>query len=63
MTIVCLDNTPIMLQSLKENAMLAFPHADVRTFCAAESAMAFAENNGCDVLLGEINSPRLEGLF
>ena len=37
-------------QYYPENAMLAFPHADVRTFCAAESAMAFAENNGCDVL-------------
>ena len=32
MTIVCVDNTPIMLQSLKENAQLAYPYADVQTF-------------------------------
>ena len=63
MTIVCVDNTPIMLQSLKENATIAFPHADIQTFPAEESAFHYAKNNGCDVLLCEINPPRLEGLF
>ena len=63
MTIVCVDNTPIMLQSLKENATIAFPHADVKAFAAAESALQYAEEHGCDVLLCEINPPRLEGLF
>lgn len=63
MTIVCVDNTPIMLQSLKENATKAFPHADVETFIAAESALHYVEEHGCDVLLCEINPPRLEGLF
>ena len=32
MTIVCVDNTPIMLQSLKENADKAYPYADVQAF-------------------------------
>ena len=63
MTIVCADNTPIMLQSLKENAAVVFPHADIQTFLTAESALRYAESNGCDVLLCEINPPRLEGLF
>lgn len=63
MTIVCVDNTPIMLQSLKENAVLAFPQADVQTFLTAEPALYYAEKFGCDVLLCEINPPRLEGLF
>ena len=63
MTIICVDNTPIMLQSLKENARNAYPHADVQTFLAEESALAYAEKFGCDVLLCEINPPRLEGLF
>ena len=63
MTIICADNTPIMLQNLKENAMKAFPHAVVQSFLAAESALSYAEKNGCDVLLCEINPPRLEGLF
>ena len=63
MTIVCVDNTPIMLQSLKENADKAYPYADVQTFLSAEHALNYAEKFGCDVLLCEINPPRLEGLF
>ena len=63
MTIVCVDNTPIMLQYLKENADKAYPCADVQTFLSAESALDYAVKFGCDVLLCEINPPRLEGLF
>ena len=63
MTIVCVDNTPIMLQSLKENADKAYPYADVQTFLSTELALKYAEKFGCDVLLCEINPPRLEGLF
>lgn len=63
MTIICVDNTPIMLQSLKEDANKAYPYADVQTFRAAESALEYAKNFGCDVLLCEINPPRLDGLF
>ena len=63
MIIVCVDNTPIMLRFLKENAEKAYPYADVQTFLAAEPALDFVENFGCDVLLCEINPPRLEGLF
>ena len=63
MTIVCVDNTPIMLQSLKENADKAYPYANVQTFLSAEHALDYAEKFGCDVLLCEINPPRLEGLF
>ncbi|MBQ5761140.1 MAG: response regulator transcription factor [Clostridia bacterium] len=63
MTIVCVDNTPIMLQSLKEIADKAYPCADVQTFLSANPALDYAKNFGCDVLLCEINPPRLEGLF
>ena len=63
MTIICVDNTPIMLQSLKENAEKAHPCADVQAFLTAESALEYAEKFGCDVLLCEINPPKLEGLF
>ena len=63
MTVVCFDNTPIMLQSLKENAAKAYPHADVQTFLTEERAFRYAKEAGCDVLLCEINPPRLEGLF
>lgn len=63
MTILCVDNTPIMLQSLKENADKAYPYAEVKTFLSAEPALDYAKKFGCDVLLCEINPPRLEGLF
>ena len=63
MTILCVDNTPIMLQALEENATEAFPHANVQMFLGAEAALRYAEKNGCDILLCEINPPRLEGLF
>ena len=63
MIIVCVDNTPIMLQSLKEIAAKAYPYADVQTFLSTESALEYAKKFGCDVLLCEINPPRLEGLF
>ena len=63
MVVVCVDNTPIMLQTLKENADKAYPHADVRTFLSAEAALEYAESFGCDVLLCEINPPWLDGLF
>ena len=63
MTIVCVDNMPIMLQSLKENAEKAYPCADVQTFLSTEPALYYAKKYGCDVLLCEINPPRLEGLF
>ena len=63
MIIVCVDNTPIMLQSLKENAEKAYPCADVQAFLSAAPALEYAKTFGCDVLLCEINPPRLEGLF
>ena len=63
MIIVCVDNTSIMLQSLKENAQNAYPDANVQTFLTEDSALDYAEKFGCDVLLCEINPPRLEGLF
>ena len=42
MIIVCVDNTPIMLQNLKENAEKAYPHADVQAFRTAEPALEYA---------------------
>lgn len=63
MNIICVDNTPIMLQTLRENAEKAFPHANIRPFLSEESALNYTKEIGCDILLCEINPPRLEGLF
>ena len=37
--------------------------ADVQAFLSTAPALRYAEEFGCDVLLCEINPPRLEGLF
>ena len=63
MLLLCVDNTPIMLQSLAENAEKAYPAANVQAFLTAGTALKYAQQFGCDVLLCEINPPRLEGLF
>ena len=63
MTAICFDSTPIMLQSLKDNAEKVFTLADIQSFLADRDAFNYAEKAGCDVLLCEINPPRLEGLF
>ena len=52
-----------MLQFLKENAAKAFSCADVQPFLTEDAALNYAETKGCDVLLCEINPPKLEGLF
>ena len=44
MTIVCVDNTPIMLQSLKEISGNAYPYAEVQTFLSANPALDYVEN-------------------
>lgn len=63
MRIICVDNSPVLLQFLKESAEKAYPEADIRAFPTEDSALRYAESVGCDVLLCEINPPRLEGIF
>jgi hypothetical protein len=41
--ILCIDNMPIMLQSLKENAAKAFPYVDIQTFLVEEASWNYAE--------------------
>lgn len=62
MRIICVDHTPVLLQFLLECAETAYPLADIQTFSAETSALHYAECFGCDVLLCEINPPRLEGI-
>ena len=46
MTIVCVDNTLIVLQSLKENANKAYLYTAVQTFLSAEFALDNADKFG-----------------
>lgn len=62
MRIICFDNAPVLLQFLEENAQKVYPDADVRSFSSETFALHYAEEFGCDILICEINPPRLEGL-
>ena len=54
MTVLCVDDHPVLLRGLKENVGLAVPGADIHGFANGRDALAYAEAHGCDVLLTEI---------
>lgn len=55
MTVLCVDDHPVLLRGLEENVHLAVPDADVYCFSNARDAMSHAEQYGCDVLFTEID--------
>ncbi len=62
MVVVCVDDHPVMLRGLEENARAAAPEARVCGFRNAQDAVLFAEKYGCDVLMCEIELPGEDGL-
>ena len=63
MTIVCVDDHPIMLEGISKNIRQIFPDAVVGAFLNAREALAFAKQSGCDVLLTEIELVSDNGLM
>ena len=62
MTIVCVDDHPIMLKGLSESIRQLFPDARIGAFADANEAIKFAQENGCDVLISEIELMGVDGL-
>ena len=62
MTIVCVDDHPIMLEGISKNIRQIFPDAVIGVFLNASEALAYAQQNGCDVLLTEIELGGVNGL-
>ena len=62
MTIVCVDDHPIMLKGLSKNIRQLLPDAIVGSFANAEDAIEFAKENGCDVLISEIELFGIDGV-
>ena len=62
MTIICVDDHPIMLKGLLRNIQEFFPNAIIGSCSNADDAMAFAKENGCDVLISEIELIGIDGL-
>ena len=51
MTIVCVDDHPIMLQGLAQNIRNILPKASTYVFESADKAFDFVKDNGCDGIL------------
>ena len=62
MTIVCVDDYPIMLKWISSNIRQILPDAVIGAFSNASEALAYARQNGCDVLLTEIELGGVDGL-
>lgn len=62
MTIVCVDDHPIMLKGISQSVEQLLPSANVCPFDNANDALRFITENGCDILLCEIELGGLDGL-
>lgn len=62
MTIVCVDDYPIMLKGISSNIRQILPDAVIGVFPNASEALAYVRQNGCDVLLTEIELGGVDGL-
>ena len=63
MKIVCVDDHPVMLKGLSQSIRQLLPNASVSTFGRAEEAFGFAKENGCDVLISEIELGDTNGIM
>ena len=62
MKIVCVDDHPIMLQGLSKSIEQILPEASICAFENADEALAFVTDQGCDVLVCEIELCGVDGL-
>lgn len=62
MKIVCVDDHPVILKGLSKSIRQLLPDASVNTFGCAEDAFGFAKENGCDILISEIELCGLNGI-
>ena len=62
MTIVCVDDHPIMLKGPSKNIRQLLPDAVIGAFANAEDAVEFVREQGCDVLISEIELSGVDGL-
>ena len=62
MTVVCVDDHSVMLKGIKQSVKQILPDASIGAFTNADEALAFANENGCDVLISEIELCGVDGL-
>lgn len=54
MTILCVDDHPVIVNGLQNSVKRVYPDASILAFTGAKAALAYAESYGCDVLICEI---------
>ena len=62
MKIVCVDEHPIMLKGLSQSIEQILPDASISAFESANDALIFVKEQGCDILLCEIELSGMDGL-
>ena len=62
MTVICVDDHSIMLKGLLKIIQELVPNANIAAYSNADEAMAFAREQGCDVLISEIELAGVDGL-
>ena len=62
MTIVCVDDHPIMLRGHTESIKALFPNAKLGVFAGADGVIDFVEEHGCDILVSEIELSGTNGI-
>ena len=62
MTVVCVDDHPIMLNGLTSSVRQLLPDAIIASFGSADEALSFTRKNGCDILISEIELCGTDGL-
>lgn len=62
MTIVCVDDHSVMLKGTQKSVEQILPDASIVAFTNADEALAFVKENGCDVLISEIELCGVDGL-
>ena len=63
MKIVCVDDQPLHLLDLKNTVQELLPDAEVTTFRKPAEAQKFVAENGCDVLICEIDMAGGDGIM
>ena len=54
MTVMCVDDHPVLLNGLKTSVRRVFPDSEIYDFTKVGEALSCAQKHGCDVLLCEI---------
>ena len=62
MRIVCVDDHSVMLKGTKRSIEQILPDASIVAFSNADEALSYAKENGCDILVSEIELCGVDGL-